>query len=184
LGRTDLQGGSGGIFAFALVGAFPYLPGAGSPALAGVSVLAGVSLSLAASSSLSSMVAGLVLTYAGAFRVGDRVQVGDVVERGLTATRVRTPRNEEVIVPNSVVLGGQIINYSSIAAIWGLILHTSVTIGYDAPWRQVHGSRFSTAFAQAPRRFPWVSVPRVSALRWCALRGTKRENPARTEVRQ
>ncbi len=130
------------IVAFALVVAFPYLPGSSSPAFTGVSVFAGVLLSLASSSSLSNMIAGLVLTYANAYKVGDRVQVGgtvgDVVERGLLATRVRTIKNEDVVVPNAVVLGGQIVNYSAIIEDHGLILHTSVTIGYDAPWRQIH----------------------------------------------
>jgi small-conductance mechanosensitive channel len=130
------------IIAFALVVAFPYLPGSSSPAFTGVSVFAGVLLSLASSSSLSNMIAGLVLTYANAYKVGDRVQVGgtvgDVVERGLLATRVRTIKNEDVVVPNAVVLAGQIVNYSAIIEDHGLILHTSVTIGYDAPWRQIH----------------------------------------------
>jgi len=130
------------IIAFGLVVAFPYLPGSSSPAFTGVSVFAGVLLSLASSSSLANMIAGLVLTYANAYKVGDRVQVGgtvgDVVERGLLATRVRTIKNEDVVVPNAVVLGGQIVNYSAIIEDHGLILHTSVTIGYDAPWRQVH----------------------------------------------
>jgi len=130
------------IIAFGLVVAFPYLPGSSSPAFTGVSVFAGVLLSLASSSSLSNMIAGMVLTYANAYKVGDRVKVGgtvgDVIERGLLATRVRTIKNEDVVVPNSVVLGGQIVNYSAIVRDHGLILHTTVTIGYDAPWRQVH----------------------------------------------
>jgi small-conductance mechanosensitive channel len=130
------------IIAFGLVVAFPYLPGSSSPAFTGVSVFAGVLLSLASSSSLSNMIAGLVLTYANAYKVGDRVQVGgtvgDVIDRGLLATRVRTIKNEDVVVPNSVVLGGQIVNYSAIVEDHGLILHSTVTIGYDAPWRQIH----------------------------------------------
>ncbi len=150
------------IVAFALVVAFPYLPGSSSPAFTGVSVFAGVLLSLASSSSLSNMIAGLVLTYANAYKVGDRVQVGGtigaVVERGLLATRVRTIKNEEVVVPNSVVLGGQIINYSAIVEKQGLILHTSVTIGYDAPWRQIHelllaAGRATEGVADTPEPF-------------------------------
>ena len=131
------------LIAFALVIAFPYLPGSSSPAFAGISVLAGVLLSLASSSSLSNMIAGLVLTYTGAFRLGDRVKIGDaygdIIERSLLATRVRTIKNEDVTIPNSIVLGTQVINYSREAQGLGLILHTSVTIGYDAPWRQIHG---------------------------------------------
>ena len=86
------------------------------------------------------MIAGIVLTYTGAFRLGDRVKVGDsfgdIIEVSLLATRVRTIKNEDITIPNSVVLGSSVINYTREASTLGLILHTSVTIGYDAPWRR------------------------------------------------
>jgi small-conductance mechanosensitive channel len=130
------------LVALGAVVAFPYLPASGSPAFAGVSVLLGVVLSLASSSSLSNTIAGLVLTYAGAFRLGDRVKigdaVGDIVEQSLLATHIRTIKNEEITIPNGIVLGSPVTNYSRQAKTRGLILHTSVTIGYDAPWRTVH----------------------------------------------
>ena len=130
------------IIAFALVVAFPYLPGSSSPAFAGISVFVGVLFSLASSSSLSNIMAGLVLTYSGGFKVGDYVKLGEtlgtVAERGLLATRLRTLKNVDVVVPNGIVLGGQIINYSTHMKTRGLIVPTSVTIGYDAPWRQIH----------------------------------------------
>ena len=130
------------LIAFGVVVAFPYLPASGSPAFAGVSVFMGILISLASSSSLSNMIAGLVLTYTGAFRVGDRVKIGDsygdILKPSLLATQIRTIKNEEITIPNSIVLNTSVINYTRKAKTSGLILHTTVTIGYDAPWRKVH----------------------------------------------
>lgn len=130
------------IIAFAVVAAFPYLPGSESPAFKGVSVFLGVLISFGSSSAISNIVAGVILTYTRAFRLGDRIQigetVGDVIETNLLVTRVRTIKHVDITVPNSMVLGSHITNYSSAAKEYGLILHTTVTIGYDAPWRQVH----------------------------------------------
>jgi len=89
------------------------------------------------------MVAGVVLTYTRAFRVGDRVRVGDtfgdVIEKTFLVTRIRTPKNEDVAVPNAAVLSNHIVNYSVMARDGsGVILHTAVTIGYDVPWPDVH----------------------------------------------
>jgi small-conductance mechanosensitive channel len=130
------------LIAFGLVVAFPYLPASDSPAFAGVSVFFGVLVSLSSSSALSNMIAGIVLTYTGAFRIGDRVKVGDtigdIIETTLLATRVRTIKNEDITIPNSLALGTAVTNYTREAATRGLILHTTVTIGYDAPWRKVH----------------------------------------------
>lgn len=127
------------IIAFAVVVAFPYLPGSDSPAFKGVSVFLGVLFSLGSSSAIANVVAGVILTYMRAFNVGDRVKIadtmGDVIEKTLLVTRVRTAKNADITIPNSMVLGSHIINYSSSAQ---LILHTTVTIGYDVPWRQVH----------------------------------------------
>ncbi|MDH5275865.1 MAG: mechanosensitive ion channel family protein, partial [Gammaproteobacteria bacterium] len=121
---------------------FPYLPGSGSPAFQGVSIFLGVLFSLGSTSAIANVVAGLVLTYMRPFRNGDRVKiadtVGDVLERDLLVVRVRTIKNVDVTIPNSMVLSNHIINFSACARDPGLILHSSVTIGYDAPWRQVH----------------------------------------------
>ena len=127
---------------FALVVAFPYLPGGQSDAFKGVSIFLGLVLSLGSSSAVSNVLAGLVLTYMRAFRPGDRVKIvdttGDVLERTLLVTRVRTIKNIEVVIPNGAILGNPILNYSAMARTRGLILNTTVTIGYDAPWRTVH----------------------------------------------
>ena len=130
------------IVAFALVVMFPYLPGSDSPAFRGVSIFLGVLFSLGSSSAVANVIAGVILTYTRAFRIGDRVQIadtiGDIVAKTLLATEVRTIKNVRITIPNSLVLGSHIINFSTSAEGQPLILHTGVTIGYDAPWRQVH----------------------------------------------
>ena len=130
------------VMAFAAVVAFPYIPGSSSPAFQGVSIFLGVLFSLGSTSAVANIVAGVILTYMRAFRVEDIVQIGEargrVISTGLLVTRVRTPKNIDITIPNTLVLGGQVTNYSNQAREGRLILHTSVTIGYDAPWRQVH----------------------------------------------
>jgi small-conductance mechanosensitive channel len=139
------------ILAFTLVMAFPYLPGSSSPAFQGVSLFFGVLFSLGSSSAISNVVAGVVLTYTRAFQLGDRVKVGDtigdVIEKTLLVTRIRTIKNVEISIPNAIVLSSHIINYSSSAQEQGLILHTTVTIGYDAPWKTVHQLLMDAALA-------------------------------------
>lgn len=130
------------IYAFAFVAIFPYLPGSDSQVFRGVSVFFGLLISLGSSSAISNIIAGLVITYMRAFKLGDRVKIGDttgdVVEKTMLVTRVRTVKNEEVTIPNAAILNGSTVNYSTSSADMGLILHTTVTIGYDVPWRQVH----------------------------------------------
>jgi small-conductance mechanosensitive channel len=130
------------LLAMALVGAFPYIPGSQSPAFQGISLFLGLLLSFASSSALSNVIAGAVLTYTRAFRVGDIVRIGDtfgeVTMKRLLVTHVRTYKNIVVSIPNSVILTTQVLNYSTLAAQHGLVAHTSVTIGYAAPWQRVH----------------------------------------------
>jgi len=137
------------LFAFAAIVIFPYLPGSGSPAFQGVSVFLGILFSLGSSSAIANMVAGVVLTYMRPFKIGDRVKIadttGDIIEKTLLVTRVRTIKNVDISIPNAMVLGSHIINFSSSAKDKGLILHTSVTIGYDAPWKKVHELLLSAA---------------------------------------
>ncbi len=139
------------VIAFAAVVMFPYLPGAGSDAFKGVSLFVGVLFSLGSSGAVGNIVAGVVLTYTNAFQVGDRVQigetVGDVVERTMLVTRIRTIKNVDITVPNGTVLSSQVINFTTQAASRGLILHSTVTIGYDVPWRQVHSLLIAAAAA-------------------------------------
>ncbi len=130
------------VYAFSFIVIFPYLPGSDSPIFQGVSVFLGVLFSLGSSSAISNIIAGLVITYMRPFKIGDRVKVGDttgdVIEKSMLVTRIRTTKNEDVTIPNSAILNGSTVNYSSSAEDRGLILHASVTIGYDVPWRQVH----------------------------------------------
>jgi small-conductance mechanosensitive channel len=130
------------LYVFMFIVIFPYLPGSDSPIFQGVSVFLGILFSLGSSSAISNIVAGLVITYMRPFKIGDRVKIGDitgdVVEKTLLVTRIRTTKNEAITVPNSSVLSGHTVNYTTSSQDLGLILHTTVTIGYDVPWRQVH----------------------------------------------
>ena len=155
------------LIAFGIVVAFPYLPASDSPAFAGVSVFIGILVSLSSSSALSNMIAGIVLTYTGAFRLGDRVKLGDafgdIIETSLLVTRVRTIKNEDITIPNTIAMTSAMTNYSRAASTLGLILHTSVTIGYDAPWRKVHELLLGAALATPgvlpePRPFVWQTA--------------------------
>ncbi len=129
------------VIAFALVIAYPYIPGSDSAAFKGVSLFLGVIFSLGSTSIIANVLAGYALTYRRAFRVGDRIKVGDAVgdvtEMRLQVTHLRSLKNEEIVLPNSLILNSQVLNYSSLARKDGLILHTTVGIGYETPWRQV-----------------------------------------------
>lgn len=127
----------------ALISAYPYIPGSSSQAFQGVGLVLGAIISFASSSAISNIVAGVILTYTRAFKLNDRVKIGetigDVVEKTLLVTRIQTIKLVVVTIPNSLVMGSQIVNYSTSAAAGdGMILHTSVTIGYDVPWKTVH----------------------------------------------
>jgi small-conductance mechanosensitive channel len=141
------------VLLFALILVFPYLPAGNSEAFKGVSIFLGLLLSLGSSSAVSNLLAGLVLTFMRPFRAGDRVKiadtVGDVMEKTLLVTRVHTIKHVEVVIPNGAILNNQILNYSALARSRGLILHTTVTIGYDAPWRTVHDLLIRAARATA-----------------------------------
>ncbi len=139
------------LYAFMMVLIFPYLPGSGSDIFKGVSVFIGVLFSLGSSSAISNMVAGLVITYMRPFKIGDRIKIGeitgDVIEKTMLVTRIRTIKNEDITVPNSTVLLSSTINYSSNTKPEdnGLIIHTTVTIGYDVPWKKMNETLINAA---------------------------------------
>lgn len=137
------------IFAFMIIVIFPYLPGSDSKVFQGVSVFLGFLFTFGSAGSLSNVMAGLVLTYMRLFKIGDRVKIGDVtgdiIEKSLLVTRIRTVKNEIISIPNSTVLNSHTINYSSAAVDNGLILHTTVTIGYDVPWKDMHQALINAA---------------------------------------
>ena len=151
------------VIVFGAIAIFPYIPGSQSEGFRGISVFLGLLISLGSAAAIGNIIAGVVLTYMRAFRVGDRVKIadtnGDVMEKTLLVTRIRTIKNVDVTIPNAMVLGSHLINFSSVAREQGLILHTSVTIGYDAPWRTVHALLISAARATAhilPNPEPFV----------------------------
>ncbi|MCK5675973.1 MAG: mechanosensitive ion channel, partial [Verrucomicrobia bacterium] len=127
---------------FAAVVAFPFIPGSSSPAFKGISIFMGVLLSLGSTSAVGNIVAGLVLTYMRPFVTDDFVEIsglrGTVVSRGTFSTRLKTPTNEIISIPNASVSANHIINFSRMAEKGGVNVGTAVTIGYDVPWRTVH----------------------------------------------
>ncbi|MCM1981848.1 mechanosensitive ion channel family protein [Lyngbya confervoides] len=139
------------IIAVAVTLSIPYLPGSSSPAVQGMSIFFGILVSLGSTAVAANVVAGLALTYTRAFKIGDRVEiaetVGDVIEKTFLVTQIRTPKNMVVTIPNSRVLGDQIVNYSAHEQGEGLILHTPITLGYDVPWTLVHKVLIEAAIA-------------------------------------
>ena len=129
------------VIAFGLIVAYPYIPGSQSAAFKGISLFVGVVFSLGSSTAVSNIIAGYMMTYRRVFKVGDRVKVGDVfgdvIATRLQVTHMLTLKNEEVTIPNSQILTGNVMNFSSMAGTRGLILYTTVGIGYETPWRQV-----------------------------------------------
>jgi small-conductance mechanosensitive channel len=137
------------VIAFGVVIGYPYIPGSSSDAFKGVTLFLGVLLSLGSSSVIGNILAGYTLVYRRAFRIGDRIKIndhlGDVMERRLLVTHLRSLKNEEVIIPNSEILNSHVVNYSSMAKDQGLILHITAGIGYETPWRQVEAMLIESA---------------------------------------
>lgn len=129
------------VLALAVVIAYPYIPGSDSVAFKGVTVFVGVLFSLGSSSFIGNLIAGYSMIYRGAFKVGDRIevdgQIGFVEEQRLLVTRLRSHKNEEIVLPNSILLNSKIVNYSSRSLDSGVVVHVVVGIGYETPWRQV-----------------------------------------------
>lgn len=134
---------------FGITVAYPYIPGSDSEAFKGVSVFTGLMISLGSAGLVNQVMSGLVVVYARALKPGDFVEAGDTVgvvsEVGLLSTKIVTPKREEVTIPNAVLVGGRVTNYSKLAEPDGAVVSTTVTIGYDAPWRQVHGLLLTAA---------------------------------------
>lgn len=130
------------LYAFMIAMIYPYLPGSDTGVFQGISVFVGLIVSLGSTAVIGNIIAGLVITYMRPFKIGDRIKlnetVGNVIEKTPFVTRIRTPKNEIITIPNSFILSSHTVNYSASAHDYGLIIHTSVTIGYDAPWRTVH----------------------------------------------
>jgi small-conductance mechanosensitive channel len=145
------------VIVFALVIAYPYIPGSGSEAFKGIGLILGLMFSLGSPSLIGNMVAGFSIAFRRAFRVGDRVRigehVGDVMQMRLLTTYLRSPKNEQIVIPNSLILNSEVVNFSTFASDAGLVLHTSVRISYEIPWRQVEAM-----LLEAARRTPKLSA--------------------------
>jgi small-conductance mechanosensitive channel len=139
------------LLAFMVVIIFPYLPGSDSPIFKGVSVFVGILFSLGSSNAIANMVAGLVITYMRPFKIGDFIKIGDVsgevIEKTALVTRIRTPKFEDITIPNATVLSSTSTNYSSNTKHVnnGLLIHTTVSIGYDVPWVAIHKALIAAA---------------------------------------
>lgn len=130
------------LYAFMIAMIYPYLPGSNSGVFQGISVFVGLIVSLGSSTVIGNIIAGLVITYMRPFKIGDRIKLndttGNVVEKTPLVTRIRTPKNEVVTIPNSFVMSSHTVNFSQSAREFGLIIHSEVSIGYDVPWRVVN----------------------------------------------
>lgn len=129
------------LYCFMLIMIWPLLPNSSSPVFQGVSVFIGLIISLGSTSVIGNLMAGLVITYMRAFKIGDQIKlndtVGNVMEKTPFVTRIRTAKNDVITIPNSFVLSSQTFNYSVAARNFGIVIHSDVTIGYDIPWRKV-----------------------------------------------
>lgn len=150
------------LYAFMIAMIYPYLPGSNSGVFQGISVFVGLIVSLGSSTVIGNIIAGLVITYMRPFKIGDRIKLndttGNVIEKTPFVTRLRTSKNEVVTIPNSFIMSSHTVNYSSSARQFGLIIHTTVTIGYDAPWRQIHqllinAARITPGVLEHPKPF-------------------------------
>lgn len=139
------------LYAFMIAMIYPYLPGSNSGVFQGISVFVGLIVSLGSSTVIGNIIAGLVITYMRPFKIGDRIKLndttGNVIEKTPFVTRLKTPKNELVTIPNSFIMSSHTTNYSSSARNFGLIIHSEVSIGYDAPWRKVHQLLIDAALA-------------------------------------
>jgi small-conductance mechanosensitive channel len=141
------------VIALAAVLAFPFMPGFSSPAFQGISVFLGLLLSLGSTSAISNVIGGVILIYTRAFRIGDHIRVGDVIgdiiEKSFLAVRICTPANQIITIPNSSLLSNKVVNYNLSARDLSraLILQTTITLGYDLPWRQAHATLIAAALA-------------------------------------
>lgn len=139
------------IMALAFIGTWPLLPMSDSEIFKGVSTFIGLLVALGGAGAISNVIAGLVITYMRSFKIGDRVKIGEVMgevkEKSLLNTRIKTIKNEIITIPNSQMLNSHTINYTTANDENGLILHTTITLGYDVPWRTVHKVLVEAALA-------------------------------------
>ena len=148
------------LWVFAIAMAYPYFPGSNTEAFKGLSVLVGLMLSIGGAGVVGQAASGLIMIYSRVLREGEYVKVGEiegvVTEVGIFSTKMRTSSGEEVNVPNAMIGSSTTVNSSRLTEGKGLVVHTSVTIGYNTPWRQVHALLMRAAESTPGLR----SVPR------------------------
>ncbi|MDR3093449.1 MAG: mechanosensitive ion channel family protein [Bacteroidales bacterium] len=147
------------LYAFMIAMIFPHLPGSNTGTFKGISIFVGLIVSLGSGSAITNILAGLIMTYMRAFKIGDFIKLndsmGNVIEKTAFVTRIRTTKNEIITIPNSFVLSSHTTNYSASARDYGLIIHTNVAIGYEVPWKTAHES-----LIKAAKRTPGVEQKR------------------------
>jgi small-conductance mechanosensitive channel len=147
------------LYAFMVAMIYQYLPGSGSDIFKGISVFVGLIVSLGSTTVIGNIIAGLVITYMRPFKIGDRIKLneteGHVIEKTPLVTRLRTPKNEIVTIPNSFIMSAHTTNFSASARAYGLIIHTDVGFGYGVPRLQVQQLLIQAALkVQGVRRDP------------------------------
>lgn len=155
------------LYSLMIVMIWPLLPSSNSQIFQGVSVFIGIVVSLGSTSIVGNLMAGLVMTYMRPFRIGDYIKVdntvGEVIEKTVLVTRIRTRKNEVITIQNSSLMGSQTSNFSVAARNYGIIVHTKVTIGYDEPWQKIKDIMESAALAtpgilQKPQPFMMITA--------------------------
>ena len=130
------------LYAFMIAMIYPYLPGSESDIFKGVSIFVGLIVSLGSSTVIGNLMAGIVMTYMRPFKIGDRIKlndtIGNVIEKSPFVTRIKTPKNEIITIPNSQIMSSQTTNFSASAREYGLIVHSNIAVGYDIPWQKAH----------------------------------------------
>ena len=155
------------LYSLMIVMIWPLLPSSDSQIFQGVSVFIGIVVSLGSTSIVGNLMAGLVMTYMRPFRIGDYIKVndtvGEVIEKTVLVTRIRTRKNEVITIQNSSLMGSQTSNFTVAARNYGIIVHTKVTIGYDEPWQKIKDIMESAALAtpgiqRKPRPFMMITA--------------------------
>ena len=130
------------LWVFAIAMAYPYFPGSNTEAFKGLSVLVGIMLSIGGAGVIGQAASGLIMIYSRVLREGEYVKIGEieglVTAVGIFSTKLITSSGEEVNVPNAIIGNSTTVNSSRLTEGNALVVHTTVTIGYNTPWRQVH----------------------------------------------
>ena len=130
------------VWILAIIIAYPYIPGSRTEAFKGLSIFLGLVISLGSTGIINQIMSGLFAVYARALKTGEWVRIneteGVVLDVGLLAAKIRTIEGQEVTIPNSMLVSTPATNFTRFGDADGMTVSSKVTIGYGAPWRQVH----------------------------------------------